>query len=297
MNRILFLLFLIPSLIAGADPLIVGYLPDYRIESWTAPEKGTLTDVIYFGIEPSEGGVLPEQSVPVAHIEKVEVIKKALDVRLLLCVGGWGRSEHFPAIAADEEARKNFIAGLLAFCEKNGFDGVDYDWEHPENEAQMADYVRLLEDTRAAFKPSGLLVTIALASWQDIGTAGYAAVNRVHLMSYDHPFPQATMAQSAADVEKLLANGCPPEKVVLGIPFYGRNEKREARSYAELTAGKTVAPDVDEIDGFAFNGVDTVKAKWDYVKRKKLGGLMVWELAHDGGALLGFLGPRQQQTE
>ena len=285
MHRLIPIL-LLTTFTAFADPLVVGYLPDYRIDTWKPPTESPLTDIIFFGIEPPEGGALPDLPVPPAQIERARALKAQLKTRLLLCVGGWGRSEHFPAVASDDEARARLIESLKSFCKKHNFDGIDYDWEHPKNEAAMADYVRLLAETRTAFKEDGLLVTIALASWQDIGPEGYAAVDRVHLMSYDHSFPQATLKQSMADVEILLANGCPPEKVVLGVPFYGRNKDRDSRSYAELTVGKNFAPEVDEIDGFAFNGVNTVKAKMDYVTRKELGGLMIWELAHDGGALL-----------
>jgi chitinase len=285
MNRLITLLALL-TLPVFAEPLVVGYLPDYRIDSWTSPAQSPITDLIYFGIQPPEEGKLPETPVPQEHIAKAQALKQQMATRLLLCVGGWGRSEHFPAIAADDAARARFIDGLKDFCLKHGFDGVDYDWEHPQGEKQMASYVHLLAESRAAFKPHGLLVTIALASWQNIGPEGYAAVERVHLMSYDHPYPHATLAQSTRDVETLLANGCPPEKIVLGVPFYGRNKKRDARSFADLVAGKDMDPDIDEIDGFSFNGVTTIKAKMDYVKQKKLGGLMIWELSQDGGVLL-----------
>ena len=272
-----------------ADPLVVGYLPDYRIETWTPPTESPLTDIIFFGIEALEGGVLPNVPVPPAQIDRAHALKNQLKTRLLLCVGGWGRSAHFPATAADDAARARLITSLRDFCLANDFDGIDYDWEHPKDDAEMANYVRLLTETRAAFKEDGLLVTIALASWQDIGPEGYAAVDRVHLMSYDQAFPQATLAQSIRDVETLLANGCPPEKVLLGVPFYGRNQDRDTRSYADLTADHEPDPGVDEIDGFAFNGVDTVKAKMNFVTRKNLGGLMIWELSHDGGKLLKHL--------
>ena len=38
---------------------------------------------------------------------------------------------------------------------------------------------------------------------------------------------------------------------------------------------------VDEVDGIYFNGMDTVQRKTCYAISENIGGVMVWELAHD----------------
>ena len=59
------------------------------------------------------------------------------DLKLLLAVGGWSeRSEHFSAIAADEQRTNVFINSALSFLSQWEFDGIDIDWEFPANAEQ-----------------------------------------------------------------------------------------------------------------------------------------------------------------
>ena len=48
--------------------------------------------------------------------------------KLLLCVGGNARSAGFSPTVAKKSARKRFIAALMQLIEKNGLDGIDYNW-------------------------------------------------------------------------------------------------------------------------------------------------------------------------
>lgn len=182
-------------------------------------------------------------------------------------------------MAVDSAARRRFIEGMHAFCRANGFDGVDYDWEHPSGSEELALYAALIAETKEVFG-ADMLVTVAQAGWQDIGEKAYQSVDRIHLMAYDHAFPQATLAKATADVGALIAWGCPPEKIALGMPFYGRDRDRQAKTYAELiAAGEEVV--ADQIDGFAFNGKETLTAKVQLVKQRGLAGVMVWEVGQD----------------
>jgi GH18 family chitinase len=51
--------------------------------------------------------------------------------KLLLCIGGNGRSNGFPGMVARPKARARFISNLLQVLEEKGLDGVDYNWEYP----------------------------------------------------------------------------------------------------------------------------------------------------------------------
>ena len=273
----------LPATARGVEPqfAVVGYLPEYRVESIDAERLRAVTDLVYFGLVPSADGELPSPPVKPDVLRKLHEFKRAADCRLLICVGGAGRSAGFARLATNDAARRRFINSLLAACRSHGFDGVDYDWEHPQDAAETAAYVRLLAETRAAFQKPQLLVTVAQAAWQDLGKPAYAAVDRVHLMSYDHDFPQATLEKSKADVDRLIRWGCPPEKIVLGVPFYGRNRRRRARTYRELISTRRPAADLDQLDGYAFNGRTTIQAKIDLALDRRLGGLMIWELGQD----------------
>jgi GH18 family chitinase len=262
---------------------VVGYLPEYRVDQVSSEALKPLTDLVYFGLNLPEDGRLQDTVVAPGVLKKLNEIKKTADCRLLVSVGGWGRSAGFPTLAANEKLRREFVKDLFAYCRKNGFAGVDLDWEHPASAKELAAYQLLLINTKKIFGPAGLLVTVAQAGWQDLGEAAYQAVDRVHLMSYDHDYPHATFAKSTKDVERLLDWGCPPSKIAMGVPFYGRNRERGALSYRDLVKDKTPDPDLDELDGYAFNGRSTMLRKVAYVRKKRLAGLMIWEVGHDDG--------------
>jgi GH18 family chitinase len=55
-------------------------------------------------------------------------------------------------------------------------------------------------------------------------------------MAYDHSETRhSTLEQGQADVEAFLKRQVPPQKICLGLPFYGRSTKSSeiTRSYAE----------------------------------------------------------------
>ncbi|MEM9415268.1 MAG: glycoside hydrolase family 18 protein [Planctomycetota bacterium] len=282
--------FLADSAVADAGPppatppIVAAYAPHGRGD-WAVDESLPLTDILYFSVEPTAQGGVETRRLSEQVGEEITRLHEAYadrgGVRVLLCVGGWGHSRHFAAVTADDALRASFIVELAALCEVYGFDGIDYDWEHPQNAAQLADYTRLIVETAAALRPDGRIVTVAQAGWQDLGQDAYNALDRVHLMSYDHNFPQATLETSIAEIERLIGWGCPPEKIALGLPFYGRNAERDALPYRVLVERHTPDPAADVVAGYACNGPETARAKARYAREQGLAGVMAWQVYQD----------------
>lgn len=262
-----------------ASPVVAGYLPWYRMQGFTAERVGPVTDLIYFGIEPTKAGGFPDKPIPAATLSTLQSIQSETGCRLLLCIGGGGRSDGFPALV-DRRTRAAFVSELCAYCSEHSFDGVDYDWEHPANDAEFAAYIELVKETRAGLA-DGALVTVAQSPWKDLGPDMYAAVDRIHVMSYNHHFPQARMEDSRNDVARMLRFGCPREKLVLGVPFYARDREGKSKTYADLVRLAGGAPPSDQYRGFSFNTRRTIRDKVDYVRSENLAGIMIWELGQD----------------
>lgn len=260
--------------------VVAGYLPDYRMSEWSK-ETGPVTDLILFGISAPASGAFDPSAIAMQHIATVREVKANNLCRLLFTVGGWNKSEGFAALAGDSQLRTQFVHDAREFCRKNGFDGIDYDWEHPEGADQIRAFGELLAETHSEFAKHGLIVTIAQAGWQNLGTKAYQSVDRVHLMAYDHDFPQATFDKTKADVERLLKAGCPRNKIVLGLPLYGRNKEGEAKTFAQLAESSSFDADVSVVDGFAFNGPTLIGRKVQLAKEQGLAGVMIWELGQD----------------
>jgi GH18 family chitinase len=267
----------------GTSFCVVGYLPDYRMESFGPDQAKLVTDLIYFAADAEPAGGLNVKRLPPKDFQTLREIKEKHPVRLLLCAGGWGRSRGFAELAASPRARQRFAAGLVAFCADNHFDGADLDWEHPETEAERKDYAALLVEIKKAFAPRRLLLTVAMAGWQELPADGFDAVDRIHLKAYDAEGRHATPEFAAAEVARLLKKGAPASKICLGLPCYGRGVDQPAKvlTYAELVHKHRPAADRDEVDGIYFNGRRTVERKTKYALEHKLAGVMVWELGQD----------------
>jgi chitinase len=212
-------------------------------------------------------------------------------VKVHLCIGGWDRSQGFAAIAATEESRRRFATGLTAYCRKHQFAGADLDWEHPENAPEATNYGRLLGAIAVAFKPAGLRLTAAMAGWQTLTPEAIAAVDAIHLMSYDNPGKHSTFEGAKADVRKMRDQGLPASKIRLGLPFYGRGitERDMAKTYAGIVAAAPGSADTNESQGMYFNGPSMIRAKTRFAKDQRLGGVMIWEMGQDApgdGSLL-----------
>lgn len=264
---------------------IVGYLPHYRLADFDSNEARYVTDLVYFSAEPAADGTLKPSLLDDKGLKKLQSIKAKHQVRLSLCVGGWGRSAAFAVVAGSPDARRRFTTEAVRFCQENQFDGIDLDWEHPANDAERDDYGRLIVELQSACRPLGLLVTVAIADWQTLPAAGINAIDRLHLMAYDARGRHATYAYAVSAVERVAKAGVPKAKICLGIPFYGRriDDSNQSLTYAEIVRRYQPPPANDEADGIFFNGIDTIRRKVAFARDEGLGGVMVWELGQDAG--------------
>ena len=60
-------------------------------------------------------------------------------VKTMLAVGGWNMgSAPFTQMVATDTSRKDFATDAVKFLRKQGFDGLDLDWEYPANRGSPA---------------------------------------------------------------------------------------------------------------------------------------------------------------
>lgn len=270
---------------------VVGYLPDYRATKYDLSRARSLTDLIVFSAEPTKDGSLNLDRLKAAPWPRLRAFKTRHRVRLILCVGGWERSEHFPAVASSEERRKSFVKAAVRVCLDHRLDGLDLDWEHPKTEKEQDGYGALLTELRGAFKPHGLMLSVTMAAWQKLPQGAFDAVDAVHLMAYDHEGKHSTFDAAWVDVKSARCQGVPAGKIVLGLPFYGRHtKKRDALTYAEVVEKFMPELDTDEAGSIYFNGPKTIRRKTEFALKNKLGGVMAWELGQDADGKHSLLG-------
>ena len=266
----------------SAQPFsVVGYLPDYRALD---PEWGKyVTDIIYFSAEPRVDGTLDTSRFDGNVLSQLHEMQGRNGTRLLISIGGWERSTQFAAMTGNIQTRQKFVDNLAGYIHENKLNGVDFDWEFPQNETEFQNYIRLLEEVHSDFAPKGLLVSVALSPDLEFPLKDFAVVDRVHIMSYDRQPRHSIYEQAVVDLQKFIDAGIPREKLILGVPFYGRKitAPYEEATYADIISKYHPAPDVDEVDGIFFNGIGTIQLKTCLAMSENIGGVMIWELAQD----------------
>lgn len=166
-------------------------------------------------------------------------------VKVLLSLGGGGDgSAHFAAIMKDRAKADRFIGETMSLVKTAGYDGIDCDWEFPGNPEDADNLVRLIRRYRTAMP--GCLLTMAVNA---IGSMNKWFNHRellplfdfLNLMTYDfhgwwndhcgHNSPLGEVRSDPCGVMNNCAasigywrhvKGFPPEKLLLGIPSYGR---------------------------------------------------------------------------
>jgi chitinase len=262
---------------------IVGYLPEYRLASFKPENARFVTDLIYFAVSPQANGDAGLERIKPEALKTLEKIRTQFGTRLHLCLGGWNRSKGFAALSANDDSRRRLAEELVSFCQTHKFAGVDVDWEHPQTPAERANHGKLLAQLHAAFASPKLTLSIAVAGWQELSPEAIGAVDMVNLMAYDASDKHSTLEFARKDIDRLIKRGVPANKICLGVPFYGRKIANHERSmtYAEIVSRYHPAADVDEVDGFYFNGPRTIEQKTKLALDRKLAGVMIWELGQD----------------
>lgn len=272
---------------------VAGYLPDYRLADFDPSSTTGLTDLILFSAELSEDGSLDLTRLTDCPWPRLTALQTQHRVRLILTIGGWGRSEHFATVAASPERRRRCAEALVRLARKRHLDGFDLDWEHPNDPSQENDYGTLIRELSEALGRQKRTLSVTIAPWQRIPDEAVEAADGIQVMAYDYPGEHSPLERVRDDVAALIDRGIPADKMVLGLPFYGRDIKtRKAMTYQQIAARHDPAPSVDRIGDLSFNGRRTIHRKVKLAMDLKLKGVMVWELGQDsppGRSLLGTI--------
>ena len=167
-------------------------------------------------------------------------------LRTLLAVGGWiDGSEKYSLLAADAVRRSNFARNSAAFLKKYNFDGLHFHWEHPAHRGaapqDKQNFPLLLKELKEVYKPHKLYLSAFLRTQSDVVEKAYDVpniarfVDAVLLMTFDYVafwdrkvgFPAALHGSGEGTVESRVNyfknQGVPVDKIILGIPFFGRS--------------------------------------------------------------------------
>lgn len=256
----------------------------------------------------------------------------------------------FTTMVESRENREHFINQSIQYLRANRFDGLDLDWEYPgdasrggrpqdkENftalckefieaavkEADLSGQERLLLTMAAGAHKSDTLELTEIAKYLDW----------VNLMTYDFnggwanytgmnaPLTGDTSPNNwyiAKAVDQWLAGGIPSEKLVLGMPTYGRSfanvddprpagaakgagpkgrctgengflsyyevndliESGQYKTYWDPVSSTPYAYDEKGKNWITYDDLRSISIKVDYIEEKNLGGGMFWAIDLD----------------
>lgn len=279
---------------------VVPYYRSSNLMQWNpnhlnAQHFKSFTDLIYFNVGcDTNGNVTGTGDAQFLQgLDKLKNLRGTAGSKIILGVAHC--DEGLTATSANPEKRREFARQLAAFLKEKGFDGVDIDWEYPDNADQWYNFCQLLGEVRSAMGADGLSLSAAINPYYLAPTREMMdLLDFVNLMSYDRGGQHATYPDMVTDVTSIRNKNVPDYKIVAGLPFY-TNETRSNRNWDAQRGYSTViqlypniGPDADlcTIDGqeHSFNGITTIKKKCQYVKTQKLGGVMIW--CYDGEVLM-----------
>jgi chitinase len=283
-------------------------------------------------------------------------------LKLVVSIGGWGGSGRFSDAALTDSTRRLFAESAIdGFIRQRPglFDGIDIDWEFPvaggmqgnvERPEDKANFTLLLAELRRQLDAQGVkdgrhyvLAIAASAGLRRIANLEIASITPlldfINVMTYDYhsgskrtgfnsplyaaqndPTPEFNIDVT---MRAFLGAGAPADKLLLGIPFYGRGyggvppddhglfQETTARpanwsgsdgDWKVLSKTRLTNPQYvrhwdsssrvpwlyDSTSGtwVTYDDPQSIGEKVRYVRDHKLGGVMIWELGGDDGSLM-----------
>ncbi len=61
----------------------------------------------------------------------IKVKERQPELKAIISIGGWGRSEHFSTLASSKNGRIKLAKSAIQFMQKYQFDGIEIDWQFP----------------------------------------------------------------------------------------------------------------------------------------------------------------------
>lgn len=239
-----------------------------------------LTHINYSFLIPNDDGTFAAFS-NAWKLDKIVELAHPADVQVLISVGGWGWDAQFETLAADPARRALFVQNLTAFVTGHELDGADIDWEYPDAGQSAENFLALIQELRTAM-PDKLITTAVVSHGENaagILPATFELFDFVNVMTYDGP-DHGTMTQFQTGLDYWQGLGLPPEKTVMGLPFYGHPET----IYRRIVEFNPQAAYSDTVDFngvmVTYNGIPTVQAKTS-LAMERASGVMFWTLEQD----------------
>ena len=332
-----------------SDYKIVGYVAGWSGMSMQNVDASKLTHINYAFADIDKGKIVLRLKTDSINLVQL-VAKKSQnpDLKVIISIGGWAWSNWFSDAALTPESREGFGKSAIELMQKYQLDGIDLDWEYPgqigedngfrpedkQNFSLLLGEIRRQLDELGTKSKTNYLLTIATGGDQnyidhtELGDAqkhldfinimtydfysGLDSLTGHHANLYDSKQAPTTSKSVLASVERHLKAGVPANKIVLGIPFYGRMwtgvnaqnnglyqkaksvgtiidyniiaDKYLDKGFVRFWDESAQAPylwDRDSTRFISYEDTTSLSLKLHFIEEKGLGGAMFWEYSLD----------------
>ena len=330
--------------------IIVGYVPGFRgTLDQLSIDANKLTHINYAFVNVQDSMAwltnIETDTINFRILNKLKDINP--DLKILISIGGWSWSGNFSDAVLTHSSRKKFAKTSVDIVADHDLDGVDIDWEYPNQRGDnnvyrpedKQNYTLMFEEIRKELdklsEKTGKnyeLTTAVGASYSYIENTEMDKASEyldyVNLMTYDfytsgdtaghhsNLYPPEDYEKDASGhktFKEFVAAGVPPEKLVMGIPFYGRswimktadkhginmpvaerargggytfvkdslvNQKGFIR-YWDENAKAPYLFNAETNQLVVYDDEESVMLKCEYVNENNMGGVMFWQYASD----------------
>lgn len=333
---------------AQEKPVIIGYVGGFKglINVHVSPQKLSIINYAFVDVKNNRAW-LHNETTDTVNLRRLDDLRKQNPaLKVVISIGGWTWSGNFSDAVLTDTARAAFAASAADIVRKYDLDGIDIDWEYPARKGlkgniyrpeDKVNYTLMFRDLRHALDSIKVkthklyLLTCAVGGFKDfvnnteMGKA-QQYLNYINLMTYDFnqkvaghhsnlykskKYKDKNSAKKA--IKAFIAAGVPTEKLVMGLPFYGRvynlasDTKKgigdsilshdkgwgytiirdsliNQNGYIAYRDKKAKAPYLYNAAKRQFVTYDdewSVRKKCKYVLSHKMGGVMFWEYSSD----------------
>jgi len=301
--------------ITPTDRIVAAYYSPFAFKQ--IPDPNYFTHFYYCFFEPNmangqyNGFTVPNES---KFAQIVALKEKKPDLKISIVFGG---ANAFAALTKSDEYRKAFALDCKNFLQERGIDGVDMNWEFPNDAEEGNNFTLLMKQLRETLGNEYLLTYAGACGSSNINIAAVAPyVDYINVMTYnmyysrvDREFNHHSALKSSKtaldcerSVQMYLNAGVPAYKLVLGVPFYGRQPLTlTSYHYSDIINLDPQTYKIDNwddeasvpyatLDGKFYFGYDnerSIAIKGEWLLKKGLRGMMYWQHeSDDSGASL-----------